>query len=1007
VSTISTGIGLVSGLPIQDLVDSLIAVQRRPITQLSAQFETLGAERAAFLQISAQLLTIQNAAARFTSSTSFTQSKATSSNTSAIVASASPGSALGQFTFTVRNLASSHQVISAGVASKDTSPVGAGTLTIETAHGILNNSTPLDLLRGGEGITRGKILITDRAGGFVQLDLTSAATIDDVIGLINQQSAAKVKAHVEGDHLVLTDQTGLLSGTLSVAEVSGGQTASQLGILGASGTGVITGADLVAVSPTTRLAELNDGNGVRSLKSQDDFAVSLADGTTLNYSLSDRIAEQTPLAVLNRGAGVPAGSIRISTKAGDVVDVDLSGAVTLGDVKAAIESAVSGVLVTLSGSKILINDSSTGQQETKVEEVGGGTTAAALGLLKPAASGAIIGSDIYFVETVDDVLRIINHHVDNGGKLTASIAPDGRGLRLTDNTAGAGTLQVTALNGSGAAEDLGLLGGSVGGVLDSRRLLAGLNTVLLRSLNGGSGIGAGTIQLTDRSGATAAVDLSGAATLSEVIAAINGAGTAITATITGSGLGIELIDSSGGTGNLVIADLTGTAAADLGIAVSIASQNVVNRNLQRQYISTATLLDDLKVGQGFQRGLFRMTDSQGKTAVVDLTQGNEKTMQDVIDEINSRGIGVVARINDSGDGLLLEDTAGGAGALTVAEEGSTTAKSLGILGSVASGQSILDGSFETRIDVSASDSLQNVLDKINAAGSAASAVILNDGSAGRPYRLSLTSSKTGRLGELAVDAGTTSLAFSTLAHGRDATVIFGDPTAASPLVFSSSTNSISTAVEGVRLDLVGTSDAPVTISVTRDVESLVGDISSFVTAYNAVIGTLDDLTHFAPETEQRGVLTSDATARRVRDRLISLATSTLAGLTSKFKAPSQIGVTLAAGSQLHFDETAFRNALQSDPEAVATFFTDETAGFGQFVKKQIDLLTKADTGLLSLEDESIQASQDLLQDRISQMELLLDRQRERLLAQFAATEGIIAQLQSQQAALSSISLLPV
>ena len=45
-----------------------------------------------------------------------------------------------------------------------------------------------------------------------------------------------------------------------------------------------------------------------------------------------------------------------------------------------------------------------------------------------------------------------------------------------------------------------------GGVLTGTRVLAGLNTTLLKNVRGGQGIAAsGSIQLTDRSGATATV----------------------------------------------------------------------------------------------------------------------------------------------------------------------------------------------------------------------------------------------------------------------------------------------------------------------------------------------------------------------------------------------------------------------------------------------------------------------------------------------------------------------
>jgi len=1003
-SSISAANGLISGLPIQELVDSLISIQRRPITQLQTRLTDLSNRRAAYLQVTSQLLSIQNLGTRLANAEFFRRSTATSSNESAIVASATAGSAVGQFSFSVKSLATTHQLISGGFATADASPVGAGTLTFESSQGTVNASTRLDTLRAQDGVQRGKFRITDRSGAGADVDLTTAGTVQDVIDAINSAAGISVSARVEGDHLVLTDLTGLSTGTLSVTEIGGGRTAQHLGLLGTSSSGIITGQDLVSLSDTTRLTLLNDGNGVRTRKSQNDFSATLADGTTLNLTLSPLLKNDTDLAVLNRGGGVPAGKIKITNRAGLETEVDLSAAQTVGDVKTAIESTVPGVTVTISGAKLILNDAATGDKVFKVDEVDGGNTAGALGLTTTASSGTINGGDIFFVETLGDVRRVINLTAGNEGKLVAEISANGLGLTLRDTTAGSGTFELAALNNSSALEDLGLTGPSTGGEIASRRLLAGLNSVLLRTLNGGSGVTLGEVEITDRSGAVATIDLAGATSLADVISAINNSGVGVTASVSDSGLGIVLKDTSGGTGNLVLRDLTGSAAADLKIEVDAAVSQRGSGNLQRQYLSGATRLSDLNGGRGIVRGLFRITDSSGQSGVIDLTQGNEVTLQDVIDEINSRGIGVTARINDNGDGLLIEDTAGGGTQLKITEEGSTTAKSLNILKTAASGESFIDGSFERKVVISASDSLNKVIEKIKASGAPVLSALLNNGSGSKPFRLSLTSNQSGTVGQLAVDTGATGLSFEQLSSARDATVIFGDPNAANPVILSSSTNSISGVLDGVRLDLVSTTTQPVTVTVSRNVDAIVEDISSFVTAFNAVISSIDQLSSFNAETETRGILNGDSTTRRVRDRLLSIVSRV--NESGDLRQLSRLGVNLQAGASLRLDEQKLRDAIASDPQAVQEFFTTEKTGFGTVLQDEIKSLTEADTGVIALQEDAIQSSQDLLTNRITQLETLLTRRRERLLAQFAATESIIARLQTQQTALLGLSTLP-
>lgn len=1004
-STISTGVGLVSGIPIQQLVDSLIAVQRQPITLLEGRLQGLSARRTAYLQLTSQLLSIQNTATRLANAEFFRRSKAATNRDQALVATAHAGAPPGQYQFTVRSLASTHQVVTGAFASAQ-SLVGAGTVTIEKAAAMLDRPLGLDSLRGGQGVQRGRFRITDRAGGSADIDITAASTIRDVVELINGQTAARVRAAVEDGRLALHDETGSVAGVLSVTELGGGRTAADLGILGSTTGGALQGEDLVYLSDDTSLSVLNDGNGVRVLKGQKDISVTLADGTALEFDLSDRLSDSTPLALLNRGAGVPAGVIKVTNRAGQEADVDLTGAQTIGDVKTAIQAAGIQISVTYNGAGLQLIDASSGGGSLSVADVSG-EAAEALGIKSSTTGATLSGGNVLFVETIGDLRRLIHTHLDNNGKLIAEITPDGRGLRLSDATSGSDTFAVHAVNGSLAGEDLGLVGPGAttsGSTVDSRRLLAGLNTVLLRSLNGGAGIGAGTIQITNRAGASAAIALSGAETLADVLGLIGASAAGISASVSDSGLGIVLRDESGGAGPLVIEDISGTAAADLGIAVNADVGSVSGGNLQRQYISAATRLADMNDGAGIIRGKFRITDSLGHSAVVDLTQGNEITIQDVIDEINSRGIGVSARVNDTGDGLLVADTAGGGGRLRIAEEGGGTAKSLNILGEAAEGANALDGSFEKRITISATDTVESFVSKLKAVQAPVQATILTGGSGGLSVRVSLTSTQTGLRGQLALDGGTTNLSFTTLSAARDATVIYGDPNAAAPIVLQSATNTMSGVVEGLRLDLVGVHDQPVTVTVTRDVDAVVQDVSAFVTALNSLLSAIDQLSSFDAESGQRGVLNGDNTARRIRERLLSLV-SRSAGDASGFQRIGQLGVTTASGGSLRLDETRLRDAIAADYDGVVGFFTAAERGFGFALQNEIKSLTDAQTGVISLAESAVQSSQDLLTDRISRMETLLARRRERLLAQFQATESLIASLQSQQTALAGLSFL--
>ncbi len=1019
-SSITSGVGLVSGLPIGELVESLIAAQRGPINILKNRVQTVSASRTAYLQLSAQLLSIRNAVSRLTATATFRATAASSSNETSLLATAGTTTPPGEYTFTVRNLASTHQLISSGFASSDHTPVGNGTITIESAAGRVDQSTPLALLNGGEGVRTGRLRITDKSGAQATVDLVTARTLDDVVRIINSTGDIQVRARVAGDRLEVLDESNG-GGSLTIADIGSGRVAADLGIAGTTGAGQINGSRLLYLTDKTLLRHLNDGNGIRTARTGDDFEIDVGDGAPLRISLTPNLQNTTPLSLLNSGAGIPAGIIRITDRSGGVAEIDLSGAQNVNDVLNAVNNHAD-VDVTLSfsaGRFVLRDESVTGDDDPigplKVEDVSGGA-GAALGITGESTTTDIKGKDVYFVDSVGDVLRLINAAPANAGRVTASISSDGLGITLT--AAGGNAISVRALNGSRAGLDLGLVAGQgayVGSVVASRRLVAGLNTVLLRSLNGGQGVDQSHLSLVDRAGTSVNVNIAAATTLTDVVDAINAAGTNIRAAVSTSGLGLTITDTTAAqdiTGNLTV---SGASAHALGIHKTVNASEFRGASLQRQYVSEATQLDDFNGGRGVPRGKFRITNSIGQSAVVDLTQGNERTIGDVLSEISSRlGDTISARINDTGDGIVVIDHAGGPHQLKIEEEGGTTARALNLLGAAKPGFEYIDGSFETRIDVGGSDSLDSVAEKIRLSGASVSVAVINDGSANRPYRLSLTGAQSGRAGALAVDGGLTGLDFETVAEARDATVVFGPADADRPLVFSTSGNTLTGAVAGLRLDLLKASTDPVTISVARNTSAIVNDVKAFVTAYNSAIKLLDDFTDFDPETFERGILQGDSTARRVRQTLTSLLSRVVPGVESSFDRFSSVGIRFESGGRIALNEDTLKEALDNDLDGVIELFTTNDTdgegnvtrqGLGFIIQRELDRLTDTTSGTITLRDQSLQSSESQINRRIEQLEALLESRRQRLIEQFNATESIIAQLQSQQNALAGLSQL--
>ncbi len=1021
--TITTGVGLISGLNTADIIKQLMAIEARPVDQLKARVTATNEQKLALLDLTARITAIKNAAGRFDETSFFRSVKATSSDEATLTATASDGAAPGSYTFQVRSLATNHQIIARGMADKDQTPVGAGTLTIEMGDGALNPATSLDMLNEGDGVRRGVIRITDRSGRAADIDLTAAFTVDDVLMAINSRLDVNVRASVQADRIVITDLSGG-SGDLRVTDVGGGQTASDLGIAGVTSDGRVVGRAVLRLGMNTALRVLNDGAGVRTDGAMDDFSVTLRDGTAVAVNLSGRLRFATRLEELNSGNGVRLGTIRLTNRAGLTGTVDLAGARTIEDVVTRINGAVdeetgeslkiniSVVNASLSVADMSISANEAGASNLIIEDVTG-SAARDLGIAVNVAAPSVRGSTIYRVQTLGDAIRAINYATGNDGRLVAAVGADGFRIELADRTDGAGETAITALNGSKAAYDLGLAAEG-GGPVTSRRLLAGLNTVLLQSLNGGRGVGVGTIQITAGDGTVTAVDLAGAETVQDVLDAINATtgSSHVRAELSRSGLGIVVTDTSGAASAMSIADLSGTTAADLRLAAT-GLRRISSGSLQRRYLSETTELASLNGGRGVADGKIRITDSLGRQKSIEIQSGTDRTIGDVLKKINAAGLGVVARMNDTGDGILLEDTAGGDRLLKVEEDGGSTAADLNLKRQAAEGQTTIDGSFEIRIAVAAGDTLEDVARKINAAGGSVAATVINDGTRLDPYRLSVASRISGTAGRILLDEGDTGLSFSTLVDAQDAVVFFGAGESAAAVPIVTSSNTLSDVVDGVTLNLTGTSSRSVTVTVARDVDKILSDMNVFKKTFNDTIDRINELTRFSAESGERGILFADATVNAVKSRLYGLFSLSVAETDPSFSRLSFVGVRIGTGGKLEIDEARLRKAIEENQPEVEKLFTLQKEaegklqqlGAGYRIQKVLDDLASPTGGLLARQKDLLTNREELFNKRIAYMEELLARKQKRLEADFQAMEKALAAIQTQQTALSQLATL--
>ncbi|MCR4315485.1 MAG: flagellar filament capping protein FliD [Planctomycetes bacterium] len=480
--------------------------------------------------------------------------------------------------------------------------------------------------------------------------------------------------------------------------------------------------------------------------------------------------------------------------------------------------------------------------------------------------------------------------------------------------------------------------------MQGKTLVSTLDSAKLSQLNGGTenaqtttGVD-GSMRITDTAGTSFEIDTSAIADSGRLMLAIERAalfsGSSVQASVSESNLGLKIEDTVDSGGTLSVTDgvtVNGDGAATrLGLNVAgnaVNDYTITNQNVQRQYIFRESRLETLNGGNGITLGKFQITSTAGVTYDVDLVDSSNpvETIEDVFAKIAAATASKVSgRINDTGDGILLVDTAGGGGELSISElSGGKSATQLGILRETGDAATTIDGSFEKTVTITSTDDIVDVQNSIADLDFPITATVINDGSAGTPYRLNLLSDNSGTEGFFSVyTTGSTSLSMSETTRARDAAMLYGSTGGgSSPVLVRSNTNSFLDLIPDVNLTVQSADpDKQVTVSVSRDTTGIVDEVETFVEDFNSIVERIQELTDYNTETKERGVLLGDATARRIMSDLQLLVINAVDDLPVGSNSLTNIGFRLNREGGLELSKSTFLQKLAANFESVRDIF---------------------------------------------------------------------------------------
>ena len=542
-------------------------------------------------------------------------------------------------------------VIQAILSSLETIGTNEVSVTREVTALTLTGSTELSELNLGNGVTAVdtddlEITLSD-GETVVTIDFSSAADIQDVLDLItaaDDNLSAAISA--DGYSIVITDATEGTEG-LTLTALNDSSVLTDLGLAAESDTATMTGDSILFEKGDYIITFVCNAAGINQVNmaiNGDNLeggsaTLTITDGSQILNTLSSiEVAELT--------GGVSANLMDAS---------EFSGTVSLNGEDG--------------------DDTLIGSDGDDIIDGGAGDDTLTGGAGSDTISGGY-GDDV-LVETFDAATATLTNTSlvlqDISDAIYETDVIDG--IERAELTGGDSdnTIDASGFTGLGEETSLDDLNGGDGiGVADTDDVdLTGLEAYTsLEYFNDGDGVGTvdgDDLKITLSDGETASIDLSDAEYLQDIIDLIEGAFSigSLTVALNAGGNALVITDNSGGTGSFTITALSdSTALADLGLDGFNGSQRYEG---------------DLLTEIG---GDLRITLSDG--TVIDVELSAAQTIADVLEIISAYSDNLTASLNSDSTAIVLTDTSGGTGTITIEElNGATAATDLGLIGGTA------------------------------------------------------------------------------------------------------------------------------------------------------------------------------------------------------------------------------------------------------------------------------------------------------------------------------------
>jgi len=214
---------------------------------------------------------------------------------------------------------------------------------------------------------------------------------------------------------------------------------------------------------------------------------------------------------------------------------------------------------------------------------------------------------------------------------------------------------------------------------------------------------------------------------------------------------------------------------------------------------------------------------------------------------------------------------------------------------------------------------------------------------------------------------------------------------------SSNTNEFKDALTGVTITALKKSadiinDPPETLDISLNTTAVKGKVASFVTTYNGLRDTFDQLLAFDAGTGSAGLLNGDVTARTAKLQIDRVLFASLTDAAGSFTNLAQLGVTTGEGGKLTINDETLDKAIAENFNDIGNFFAGDKG-----LAKKVDTLVSdflGSDGIISVREKGFDSDlKDVAQERqdlVARLAVIEERTRQ----QFTGLDALISRLNS-------------